>query len=109
MTEREFLEVKIFYDVENLNTGFDNDSIWHFCVDDFKKVMARSEELNIKILGMECWEKEEEKLTKFYEDYEEPAQWHRAAFQELVENHAPCIFTATFDIPIEFLQEGVKD
>lgn len=104
MTEREFLELNVFYDLKNMNEGYDHDSIWHFNADDFKKVMERAENLNLKMLGIECWEKAEEKFTKYYEDYNID-NWHRQAFEELVTNHSPCIYTATFDVPAYFLRE----
>lgn len=109
MTEREFLEHNVFQGIKNMNTGYDNDTIWHFSSQDFETVLARSEEFDIKILGIECWEKEEEKHTKFYEDYKELDRWHRQAYRELVETHSPCIFTATFDIPPIYLQDHMKD
>lgn len=108
MTEKEFLELNVFYDLDNVNEGYDDDSIWHFCADDFKIVMERAESLNLRMLGIECWEKEEEKFTKYYEDYNVD-NWHRKAFDELVEGHSPCIYTATFDVPAYFLREHIRD
>lgn len=108
MTEREFLELNVFYDLKNLNIGYDDDSIWHFNADDFQIVMDRAEDLNLNILGIECWENEQEKFTKYYENYS-ISKWYRKAFQELVDHHSPCIYTATFDIPPYFLQEHIRD
>ena len=108
MTEKEFLELNVFYGLKNVNHGYDSETIWHFSADDFKIVMDRSEELDLNILGIECWEKEEEKFTKYYEDYKIP-KWHRRAFDEMTTNHAPCIYTSTFDVPAYFLREFTKD
>lgn len=108
MTEQEFLELNIFGELKNLNTGYDANGIWHFSADDFKKVMDRAEEFDIKILGIECWEKEEEKYTKYYEDYKKP-KWYRQAYDEFNKDHAPCVYTATFDIPPIYLQEFSKN
>lgn len=104
MTEKEFLELNVFHGLKNVNDGYDHDSIWHFHVDDFKVVMERAEGLNLKILGIECWERAEEKFTKYYEDYAID-KWHRKAFEELAEQYSPCIYTATFDVPEYFLRE----
>lgn len=108
MTEQEFLELNIFGELKNLNTGYDTDGIWHFSAEDFEKVMDKAEEFDIRILGIECWEKEEEKFTKYYEDYKKP-KWYRQAYEEFNKEHSPCIYTATFDIPPIYLQEFSKN
>lgn len=108
MTETEFLELNIFYDLKNQNTGYDANDIWHFSSKDFEIVMDRADELDVRILGIECWEKEEEKFTKFREDYNDENGWYRKAYKELSEEYSPCIYTATFDIPSEYLQVHPK-
>lgn len=108
MTEQEFLELNIFDGIPNQNGGHDNDTMWHFSADDFKKVMERAEEYNVKILGIECWEKEDVKYTKFHEDYDRK-DWHRNAYEQLMHDHSPCVFAATFEVPYIYLKEHTKD
>src|SRR5690606_20643039 len=105
---QEFLELNVFYDLRNLNTGYDSDMLWHFSADDFRTVMDRAEGLGMQVLGIECWEKEEEKFTKYFEDYRVD-KWHRQAYDELLNQHSPCVFTATFDVPAYLLREYPRD
>lgn len=108
MTEQEFLELNIFDGIENQNGGHDHEDIWHFSSEDFKEVMRRAEEFNVRILGIECWEKEDVKYTKFHENFDED-NWHRTAYEQLIHEYSPCIFTATFEVPYIYLQEHIKD
>lgn len=108
MTENEFLEHNIFNGLTNLNTGHDSETMWHFSVEDFREVMSRADEYKVRILGIECWEKEDVKHTLFYEDYD-TSDWHLSAYQELLDKHAPCIFTATFEVPAIYLKDHLKD
>lgn len=107
MTEQEFLEMNIFYGLKDVNGGCDADSMCHFSAEDFKTIMDRAEDLNVRILGIECWEHEEEKYTAYYEDYKMKG-WHRNAYENLMKDHSPCIFTATFEVPEAYLQNFDK-
>ena len=108
MTEHEFLELNVFHDLKNYNSGYDDDKIWHFDVKDFPIVMERAEEFGVRILGIECWEDEKEKYTKYREDYEHDI-WHRTAYKELIDNHSPCTFAATFEIPPLYFKKHILD
>lgn len=108
MTEKEFLENNIFQGLKNRNNGEDAHTIWHFSADDFLTIMDRAEELELEILGIECWEEGSEKVTKYHEDYDSH-YWHRHAYEELVGKFSPCVFTATFDVPAYYLQNFIKD
>ncbi len=107
MTEQEFLHMNIFYGLKDMNGGCDAEGMCHFSAKDFKTVMQRAEEHNVRILGIECWEKEEEKHTAYYEDYKSDL-WHREAYNMLLKDHSPCIFTASFDVPDIYLQNFDK-
>jgi hypothetical protein len=58
MTKKEFLKEKIFYDLTNLNTGFDSASIEYFSSKDFKIVLERVKKQKIGIHGIETWKNE---------------------------------------------------
>ena len=47
-----FLEQHIFYDLENLNDGFDSESIKYFNKKDFEKILDRAEYFKLEIFGM---------------------------------------------------------
>jgi hypothetical protein len=58
VTKEEFLKEKIFYNLTNLNTGFDRASIEYFSPEDFKIVLDRVKKEKIGIHGIETWKNE---------------------------------------------------
>lgn len=104
ITEEEFLDKFIFYDLENLNDGFDHPSIKFFNEYDFEFVMDRAEDYNLTILGIECWVQKQYKTVKYMEDYEGMRNWHRQGYKDLRKEGYRCYFAATYDIPEPLLR-----
>jgi len=53
LKKEEFLKSKIFFGLENLNNGFDSESIYYFSESDFEIVLNRVEKNGIGIYGIE--------------------------------------------------------
>lgn len=104
MTEEKFLEQYIFEGLQNLNTGFDSNTIWHFSEEDFETVMDRVEEYGVTVLGLECWTRNKFRSVKYQEDYKDVENWHRNAFKTLRTEDQGCVFSATYEIPPELLK-----
>lgn len=99
MTEEQFLDKFVFYELENMNDGFDAPLIRYFAEDDFETVMDRIEELSINILGIECWVQKKFRNVKYKEDYPGAENWHRKAYKDMRREGFTCYFSATYDIP----------
>lgn len=104
MSELEFLEYNVFDNLRNYNTGYDALSMYHLKPEDFKIAMTRAERLYINILGIECWCSEKEVCAEYLEDYYMNPNWHRQAFNKIINSYSPCLLTATFDIPESYLK-----
>lgn len=105
MTEEQFLEKFIFYDLEDRNDGFDKPNFKYFDEEDFETVMSRAEEAGLVMLGIECWVQKKIKTTKYMEDYDEADDWHRQAYKDLRREGFSCLFSATYDIPPQLLRD----
>ncbi len=49
MNKTEFLLNNLFYGLENLNTGFDTETIYYFSESEFQTVIDRAEKSGVKI------------------------------------------------------------
>ncbi|MCP2026654.1 hypothetical protein L1276_001798 [Flavobacterium sp. HSC-32F16] len=103
MESLNFLIKNIFIGLENLNTGFDSESIYYFSKSDFEIVLNRAEKFNIEILGIEPW-----KNGFFYdvmtrEDFKTDSNWHRKAFLKFKETGENLQYSASYQIPSKFL------
>ena len=102
-----FLEQHIFYDLENLNDGFDSESIKYFNKKDFEKILDRAEYFKLEIFGIEPWDNKCFSGVKIYEDYEMKSsdpQWYRKAFEEFLELGIQNYFSASYGVPEELLK-----
>lgn len=107
--EIRFLEQHVFYDLINLNDGFDVPSIKYFGANDFETVLNRAEVFGISIFGIEPWL--EYDLTVVYEMYgSDPADptWYRAALRDLVDAGVDSHFSASYKVPARLLDTFVK-
>jgi len=55
LKEFEYLKTNVFNGLENLNYGFDSESIYYFSESDFEIVLDRFEKSGIAIFGIEPW------------------------------------------------------
>lgn len=99
-----FLDRHIFYDLEDMNDGFDVEAIRYFSKLDFQKVLDRVEFFKIGIGGIEPWPDREFFDVEVYEtsgkSADDPA-WYRAAFKSFVERGVKDYFSASYIVPDE--------
>lgn len=73
----------MFYGLENLNVGFDAESIYYFSEFDFGIVIDRVEKYGIAIFGIESWLNRDFYDVISFEKYRTVAndpKWYRKAF-----------------------------
>lgn len=103
-TQSLFLDQHIFYDLDDMNDGFDVEAIRYFSKSDFEKVLDRIEFFNIGIGGIEPWPDREFFDVEVYETYNtrsnDPA-WYRTAFRKFVERGVKDYFSASYIVPDE--------
>jgi hypothetical protein len=109
--EYNFLEQHVFYDLVDLNDGFDVPSIRHFNAEDFAVVLDRVEVLGIGILGIEVFPDGEFGAVNVCEDYGgnsfDPA-WYWRAFRELKQKGFRSHFSASYHVPRKLLTTFIK-
>ena len=106
--EEEFLEKYVFYDLEDLNDGFDSLSIKYFSKADFEKVLDRAEFYKLKIFGIEPWPDRQFFEVRVYEDYNTSAdnpEWYRSAYAWFLEKGIISYFSATYGVPENLLKK----
>ena len=109
LKEIEFLKIKIFYGLENLNDGFDSETEYYFSETDFEIILKRIEKYNIGIYGVEPCLKGEFYGVIIHEQYEtEPddKSWYRDAFEFFRKQNKELQYSATFMIPNELLRKN---
>jgi len=97
-----FLDQHIFYDLCDLNDGFDAEAIRYFSKCDFEKVLNRVEYFGIDIFGIEPWPNKQFGGVEVYEMYDKSASdssWYRTAFQRFIKDGIDDYFSASYGIP----------
>jgi hypothetical protein len=108
MRKLEYLEKNVFFGLENLNSGFDTESIYYFSESDFEIVIDRVEKLGIEIMGIETWINGEFYDVLVAEDFNAVAsnpKWYRKAFSQLKESGKGLMYAASFEIPENLLEK----
>ena len=104
----DFLEKNIFKGLENINDGFDSESIFYFTAVDFEIVLDRIEKYGIGIFGIEPWLNGEFYDVLSYKDFSrDPAdsKWYRKAFLSLKINGSKFQYAASYDVPEKLLSQ----
>lgn len=102
-----FLDQHIFYDLTDLNDGFDVDAIRYFSKKDFIKVLQRAEYFKIKIYGIEPWPNGEFGGVRIYEEYKldsDNPEWYWKAFNDFLAEGITGYFSASYDVPTALLK-----
>src|SRR5690606_8748387 len=102
----QFLDVNIFKELRNLNSGFDSESIKYFSEQDFRIVLNRIEQFNLGISGIEPWFNEAFYSVLVAEDVgSDPfdRNWYNQAFEQLKEENNNLIYAATYVVPTNLL------
>lgn len=101
-----FLDQHIFYDLNDLNDGFDVEAIRYFSKSDFEKVLERVKIFNIMIFGIEPWPNKEFYNVTVYEESGKEANdsgWYYAAFENFVREGIEDYFSASYGVPEELI------
>ena len=104
MEELEFLKANVFYNLKNLNDGFDAESIYYFSEFDFEIVIDRVEKLGIGITGIEPWlngEFYDVKVVEDHGDVPNDPKWYRKAFAEFKKhNEKNLLYAASYKVTL---------
>lgn len=107
MTKFEYLIANVFNGLENLNSGFDSESIYYFSESDFEIVLNRIEKNGIGIFGIEPWLNGEFYDVMVFDDFNTTAndpKWYRKAFEEFKRSGKKLLYAGSYDIPKELLK-----
>ena len=99
--ERNYLNTNVFYDLKNMNDGFDSESIYYFSQLDFEIVLNRIEKLGIGIYGIEPWLNRDFYDVKDVEDYcgiTTDSKWYKKAFEEFKKENENLLYAASYDV-----------
>ena len=106
--KQEFLKSKIFFELKNLNDGFDSESIYYFTESDFQIVLDRVEKNGIGIYGIEPWLHGDFYAVRVHEQLKaEPnnPSWYREAFSEFKKCGKNLQYSATYQVPKKLIAE----
>ncbi len=106
--EFEYLKTNVFNGLENLNDGFDSESIYYFSESDFETVLDRVERNGIAIFGIEPWLNGNFYDVLSFEDYKTSAndpKWYEKAFAEFKSRGKNLIYSASYQVPKKLLTE----
>lgn len=103
MDKVSFLIKNIFIGLENLNNGFDSESIYYFSENDFEIVLDRVEKFGIEILGIEPWKNGDFYDVMTSENFKPDSKWYRKAFSEFKKRDQNLQYSASYRIPIKYL------
>ncbi len=108
MNKLEYLKTKVFDGLENLNNGFDLESIYYFSESDFETVLNRIEKNRIGIYGIEPWLNGDYYGVMSVEDFNTVAtdpKWYRKAFAEFKKSGEKLIYSGSYEVPKNLLSE----
>lgn len=101
-----FLDQHIFYDLNDMNDGFDVESIRYFSKRDFEKVLERAKFFGLEIYGIEPWPNREFGGVRDHGEYKMKAddpKWYRRAFESFVKEGIEDYFSASYSVPNRIL------
>ena len=103
-----YLKENVFYGLENLNDGFDVESILYFSELDFEIVLKRVKENGIGVNGIEPWFDNEYYDTIVAEEYNlspTDEKWYLNAFNKFREEKKKLQYSASYFVPKQLLNE----
>ncbi len=108
LKEFQYLKLNVFKGLENLNDGFDSESIYYFSESDFEIVLNRVEENGIAIFGIEPWLNGDFYGVRVHEQLNaEPndPKWYREAFAEFKNRGKNLMYSASYQVPKKLFAE----
>lgn len=106
MEQSEFLENKIFADLENVNNGFDKETIHYFSESDFEMVLQRVQHFGLGIYEIKPWIDGEIPASAHHEDYKKKAtdpQWYKKAFLTFKTRQPGLLYSASYRVSPKLL------
>ena len=106
--EFQYMKKNIFNGLDNLNDGFDSESIYYFSESDFEIVLDRVEKNGIAIFGIEPWLNGDFYDVLSFEDYKTVAndsKWYRKAFTEFKSRGKNLMYSASYQVPKKLFAE----
>lgn len=100
--KEEFLIVKVFSGLKNLNEGFDSPSTYYFSSDDFEEILNRVKKLKLGVFGIEPWYNGVFFDVLTSEDFgksPDDAEWYFTAFHQFKSKQANLVYAATYYLP----------
>jgi hypothetical protein len=107
--KRKYLEKNIFYGLQNLNTGFDAETIKYFSEQDFEIILERVKEKGLGILGIEPWQNGGFYDVLTYEEFTNDstdANWYIKAFEKFKADKEILQYAASYYIPEILLEKN---
>ena len=104
---KQFLDQHIFYDLTNLNDGFDSESIKYFSKEDFEKVLDRAEFFGLEIYGIEPWQNKKFSGVRIYDDYNTASndpKWYKKAYKQFLREGVTSYFSASYGLSDKLLE-----
>lgn len=109
MKKEEFLDRYIFNGLQNINNGFDVESIKYFSEKDFSIILDRVEKYGLEVYGIEPWKEGEYFDCKVWESYSSSpadATWYSTAFKSFTDKNENLQYSATYGIDEKLLNEN---
>jgi len=106
MKKLEYLKTNVFSGLQNLNDGFDSESIYYFSESDFQTVLNRVQKLGLGIMGIEPWlngEFYDVKVAEDFNTFSTDSKWYQKAFGEFQIKNKNLQYSASYEIPLELL------
>ena len=104
MNKHEYLKKHIYHGLENLNDGFDAQSIYYFSKEDFEVVLKRCEQFNVGIMGIEVWPNKTFHDVATFEMFNTTANdptWYWQAYRDFIEDGVDSYFSASYEFKNE--------
>lgn len=108
LKELQYLRANVFNGLENLNNGFDAESIHYFSEPQFEIVLDRIEKKGIGVYGIEPWINGSFYDVLGFEDFNttpSDPKWYRKAFAEFKKSGKNLMYAASYEIPKKLLSQ----
>lgn len=109
--KRLYLQKNIFHGLDDLNSGFDSQSISHFNEIQFEIVLQRVKLKAIGVYGIEVWKDGEFWSVDTFESYDSYPQnpdWYETAFKKFKDAGEKFMYSASFYVPGNYLEFEVE-
>ena len=106
MEQQEFLDKRVFTELKNQNTGFDDKSIVYFSEEDFRELLSRVKNLGISIYEIKTVHNGEEFGVEHHESYKKKAtdsNWYEKSFKTFHHKQEGLFYSAKYKVSAKLL------